>query len=227
MRKPDADSVAGRVRAAVTAGGVRAWTTDDFEGLPARSVALTLNRLKDADELVSIRKGLYWRGRKYSFGMSRPDSAEVTAALIGDGGFGWAGLSASNALGLSTQVPAIDTIAVTCRIRDVPGIHYVTRGSRKRGSLNTVEVSILEVLNDWTDVIDVNPDTAARELAAFMTSPEVDAGAVAVAATSESPAARDRLSVVLRLAGLSELARQVRGSALPETRDRALAGIAA
>lgn len=88
-------------------------------------------------------------------------------------------------------------------------------------------MSFLEVLNDWDSVIDVSPREAAGVLATAVRNGDVDAAKIAKAATGENGPTRDRLRAVLQLAGKADLAGKVKGSALPDTRHRALAGIAA
>jgi len=225
MRTPNSTSIAGKVRNAVVRGGIRAWSTTDFPDLPSRTVALTLNRLKDDAELVAVRKGLYWRGRKYAFGMSRPDSMAIVAALVGESGYGWAGRSAANALGLSTQVPTVDELAVPARIRDIPGVHFVRRESRRRDDLAPTDITVLEVLDAWKGVIDVEISEAVHRIVRLIQSGEADAKALVHAAPGENAGTRDRLAAILRLADRPDLARRVPGSALPQTRARALDGI--
>jgi hypothetical protein len=228
MRSKDPRSISGRVRAAVLSRGVRAWSTDDFPDMPARAVTAALARLKDEDDLVAIRHGLYWRGNRRSWGMTRPGPMELTQLLVGSKGVGWAGLSAANSLGLTTQVPAVETIAVPGPApRPIEGIKYVTRSNSARTMLGLSDVSFLEVLSDWDSVIDVSPWEAAGILASAIRNGDVDAAKIAKVAMGESGPTRDRLRVVFELAGKDGLAQRIRGSALPATRQRALAGLAA
>lgn len=223
-------SVAGHVASRVTRGGERAWSTADFPGLPATAVSAALRRLAKDGELRPVRHGLYWRGPKYRFGMGLPEPIVVAKALTGADGVGWAGLSASNVLGLTTQVPAVEMIAVpTPAPRPIQGVKFVARpGKRRRldAKLTPIEVAALEVLSDWTDVIDVSPADAVRSLAARVTDGSIRPDRVAKAAADEEGPTRDRLRKVLSVAGHNDLATGIRSSSTAAVTRRALAGVA-
>jgi hypothetical protein len=64
-----------------------------------------LAELTRRGELLHVRRGLYWRGRKTPLGMSPPSPEALAERLVGKHGVGPAGLSAAHRLRLSTQVP--------------------------------------------------------------------------------------------------------------------------
>jgi hypothetical protein len=75
---------------------------------------------------------------------------ELGLALAGPGG-GPAGVTAARALGLTTQVPAVEMYAVAGRPRSAPaGVRFVSRSVERRiHRLAPIEVALLEVLRDW------------------------------------------------------------------------------
>jgi hypothetical protein len=77
------------------------------------AVDVALHRLKESGELVPVRRGLYYKGRKTRLGTTRPDpirtAYEVARAAGYGSGVGPAGYTAARALGLTTQVPRRDS----------------------------------------------------------------------------------------------------------------------
>jgi len=222
------------VRSAVLAAGSgHFWGPRDFADLeaPFTAVDRALQRLKASGELVSVRRGLYYRGRQRPWGMSRPSAEEVIAAIAGRRGVGPAGLSAANDLGLTTQVPGTDLVAVVGSVpRDLPTVHFVDRRARlarRTASLQPREVAILEVLDAWDDVLEVSPAAAADRLAALLLDGSVKPARLVAGSLDEPPAGRERLRAVLTKAGLSDLAGKVARAATIGTRDHALAGLVA
>jgi hypothetical protein len=132
---------------------------DDFEGSD-RAVETALSRLAAAGELVRVRRGLYWRGGKTRFGMTRPSPLE-TALAVGGPGAGPAGVAAARMLGLTSQVPATVQVAVAGKVPDaLPGVRFCSRPfTRRERRLRPLEVAVLELLRDpdaaehsWRDV---------------------------------------------------------------------------
>lgn len=222
-------SIAGHVAARVRRGGERAWSVADFSGFTTTAVTAALHRLAKDGELRSVRHGLYWRGRTQPWGMSRPDPLQIAAAVTKVDGIGWAGLSASNVLGTTTQVPAVESIAIPAPPpRPVQGIRFMNRAAKSRRAaerLNPLEVAMLEVLGDWSDVIDVSPAVAVETLAGYVRNGQIRSRKVAAAAVDESGPTRDRLRAVLRSAGEIDVAHGIAGSSTPEVTARALAGV--
>lgn len=227
-------SAADLVRSAVRAAGSgRFWGPQDFADLavPLTAVDRALQRLKASGELVAVRRGLYYRGRARPWGMSRPSAEEVVAVIAGKRGVGPAGLSAANDLGLTTQVPGTDLVAVVGSVpRDFPTVHFVdrrARRARRTASLQPREVAVLEVLDAWDDVLEVSPAAAANLLAAVLLDGSVKPARLVAGALDEPPAGRERLRAVLTQAGLSDLAGKVARATANATRGRALAGLVA
>jgi hypothetical protein len=117
---------------------------------PRRAVESAFSRMAADGDLVHVRRGLYWKGPHTRLGMPRPRGSELGLALAGPGG-GPAGVTAARALGLTTQVPSVDTYAVAGRPRSAPvGVRFVSRSIERRiHHLAPIEVALLEVLRDW------------------------------------------------------------------------------
>ena len=211
------DSVAASVRAKIRRGGYdRFWSPRDFDALadPIR-IDRALSRLAGQGELRKVRRGLYWRGRASAFGMSRPSTTDTVAAVVGTRGVGPAGLSAANDLGLTTQMPALDIIAVPHRApRPIGSVHFVDRSGRPGRAVagpGSTEVALLEVLGDWDHVIEVDDATARHQLVELIRSGPVRLDRIARAAQDEPAAVRHRLKELLVAAGYDVVAAKIPG----------------
>jgi hypothetical protein len=140
-------STAQAVRELVEKAPVRSFfETTDFEG-SSRAIECELSRLAAGGELARTRKGLYWKGPKTRVGMPLPRPAETALKVAGLGG-GLAETSAVHALGLTTQVPSVDVVAVPGRVpKQVTGTRFVSRSIERRIlALTPFEVAVVEVL---------------------------------------------------------------------------------
>lgn len=148
-------STAGLVRERVDSTPSRGFlAVRDVPG-SRRAVETAFSRMAAEGLLVHVRRGLYWKGPRTRFGMPLPRTSELSLALAGPGG-GPAGVTAARALGLTTQVPAIDFYAVPGRIpTPPPGVKFVSRSIERRiHELTAMEVALLEVLRDWPGTVE-------------------------------------------------------------------------
>lgn len=156
-----------------------------------------LSRLAAAGELVRVRKGLYWHGKKTRFGMTRPTPLEVAVAIAGPGS-GPAGVAAASMLGLTTQVPGTVEVAAPGKVPEpLNGVRFRSRPySRQARKLRPIEVAVLELLRDpaaaessWSDV--------ERRIAELMATKKVRAQVLAQEAADEPhPKARERWAAI-------------------------------
>lgn len=223
---PKKRSTADAVRRRVERSRDRFWHAEDFEGSHT-AVLRELSRLAAEGRLRHIRKGLYWRGRETMLGMSGPTPTELVQELVGSAGVGPAEWSAALALGLSTQHPRQDVIAVPTRppslrlrveLRDRRG-----REGRARNKLNWWEVAMLEVLADWSRVIEVPRDEAVSTLVRWLNSEKVRPKKLADAARDEPAVVREGLRGLLARGGLKAELQRVPPAHTPSVRDQALA----
>jgi hypothetical protein len=205
--------VAPEVRRRVRRSHDRFWRPEHFEGSP-EAVAQALSRMTHAGELRRVRRGLYWRGAPTRLGMAPPPSGRVTAEVIGGPGIGPAGLSAALSLGLSTQVPRRETMAVPGRAPRNPGaVHIVSRaaGTRRRDErLRPLEIALLEVLRDWDSLVEVSPREAVDRIGHLLDTGAVRIERLVRASVTEPPRVRERLRRLLDALGRSPSASAVR-----------------
>ena len=221
-------SVAPEVRRRVLPSRDRFWRPEDFDGSPD-AVAQTLSRLVRAGELRRVRRGLYWRGTPTRLGMAPPPPDRLAGEVAGGPGTGPAGWSAALALGLSTQVPRRETIAVPGRAPRNPGaVHFASRAAstkRRDERLRPVEVALLEVLRDWDSLVEVPTEEAVHRIARLADTDEVRLDRLVRASATEPPRVRERLRRLLDALGRSTFAGAVRPARSESARhDHALAG---
>lgn len=221
-------SVAPEVRKRVLHSRDRFWRPEDFSGSPD-AVAKALSRMAHTGELRRVRRGLYWRGAPTRLGMAPPPSDRYVHEVIDSPGTGPAGWSAGLALGLSTQVPRRETIAVPGRApRDPGAVNFVSRAAstkRRDERLRPHEVALLEVLRDWNTFVEVPTGTAVERIAGLADSGALRLDRIVRASTTEPPRVRERLRHLLDAIGRSSDAASVRPARSHSVRgDLALAG---
>jgi hypothetical protein len=163
-RKPR-QSTAETMRERVNRGGARLWKYTDFETLPPAAVAKTFSRLAQEGLLERVAKGVYYHPEQTSFG---PSLLGATGAMGGTitAPVHPAGLSAANALGLSTQNPYRTEFATTAPGPPSALREFVVHTGRpaERKGLSVEEGAILEVLRERAKSSDLSPDQTAKRL---------------------------------------------------------------
>lgn len=206
-------SVAREVRTRVMRSRDRFWRPEEFGGSPD-AVAQALSRLVRAAELRRIRRGLYWRGAATRLGMAPPPPTRLANEVVPTFGTGPAGWSAGLALGLSTQVPRRETIAVPGRAPRSPGsVRFVSRAAsakRRDERLRPLEVALLEVLRDWTGLVEVPDGAAVARIARLANEGSVRLDRLVRASSTEPPRARERLRRLLVALGRPAEAKAIR-----------------
>jgi len=207
------DSVAARVRERVLASRNRFWRPEEFSDYSPNAVTRTLGRLARSGELRRVHRGLYWRGTPTPLGMAPPPASHLAKALAPSKGSGPAGLSAALLLGLSTQVPRREAIAVLVRAPEsTETLRFVSRAAatgRKSAALKPAEVALLEVLRDWDALVESPADEAKRRIADLMGSGDIRLDRVAKASSTEPAPVRERLRGLLGDIGKPELAAKI------------------
>jgi hypothetical protein len=226
--KDVATSTASGVTRKVKAAKNRFFTVEDFSGTRS-AVARTLSRLEHEGEIVRVRRGLYWRGVKTPLGMSFPRTGLVLKEVYGkNSGFGPARLDAARLLGLTTQVGAKPTFAVPYEIDGISArlVNRARRTGRARNRLNTSEIALLEVLNDWDEVVELPSDRAVERVISLLGS-TIRPGAVAAASATEPARVRERLRAMLSVAGCDSEAIDVAPAVKSSTRSDVMRAIPA
>lgn len=219
-------SVAREVRHRIMRSGERVWRVEDFDGSPS-AVNNELRRLVAQGELKRVRRGVYWRGKKSRFGMGRAPQGEALRKVIGNkeaiGATGW---HASNLLGLSTQVPPVEMLAVTHRRpKGLDGVKVVSRAARtgrRDARLTSIEVTLLEALEGWDRYVEAKSAIAMDRFVELLDRDDVRVERLVQASPTEPPVVRERLRAVLEHGGLAEIAQRVPAARDRRTRARAL-----
>lgn len=207
-------SIASVLREEVAAAPIGTWFTTRAlsERLgERRAIDLALSRTMKSGDLVRIRRGIYWKGEKTRFGTTTPDTfASAIGALRSSGitsGIGPTGWSASLALGLSTQIPALTHIAVPGRPPvAITGVKYHARSSRWRDELVSLEVATLEMLRDFPFLIEANWDTLVERLLELHREALIDLEKIASVAEKETHvAARERARELMEHLDIEQL----------------------
>lgn len=97
-------------------------------------------------DLVQVRKGLYYRGRRSRYGMTRPRIEEIVREVLGARGVGPAGYSAARAWEVTTQVPSVLEMSTLRSVHSISGVKQVLRRNLARVDLNEKEIALLEIL---------------------------------------------------------------------------------
>ena len=187
---------AATVRARIEKSGERFWRHVDFPDLPATAVTQALHRLERAGVVTHVRKGLYYRGRDTAFGPSIPARSDIAARYV-RAALQPAGLTASNALGLTTQNPARPEYATTSGRAPtaITGAVVHTRRPPSRARLSALEVAVLEVLRDRGRTSDLSPTETIRRLRKVLGEKD-RFDRVAAAAGEEPPRVRAMLGAL-------------------------------
>jgi hypothetical protein len=166
-------SAAQVVRQRVNRGGARFWKHSDFHDLPPSAVAKALSRLAQEGALQRVGKGVYYRSTPTSFGPSIPGASAVAAETL-TAPLHPAGLSAANALGLTTQNPrrpeyATGATGPPTALRNAV-VH--TGRSAHRATLSTEDGALLEILRERAESSDLSPEETANQLLRLLADEE-------------------------------------------------------
>lgn len=194
-RKPRR-SAAEVVRKRVARGGARYWKHADFESLPPSAVATTLSRLAREGELKRVGKGVYYRSTPTSFGMSMPGASAAAAQTL-RAPVHPAGLSAANALGLTTQNPMRAEYATPAPGPPAALRNAVVHTGRPsaREHLSAEEGAILEILRDRARSSDLSAEQTVGRLKRVLSDQDRYARLV-TAALTEPPRVRAMLGAL-------------------------------
>ena len=147
-----------RCRAGSRSAAVRGWVLalpgdtafrleDMPVGLRGDAPRVLYDMTREYVEIRRVFNGFYWRGRNPREGGTFPDYGHIAIAYGGPGS-GFAGASAVNRLGWSTQVPAKARVAIVGRAPETrhSSIVFVSRANAVRRELTWAEVTLLEAV---------------------------------------------------------------------------------
>ena len=126
-------------------------------GATRHAIEVVMSRLAAVDVVQSFGRGVYWKGDVGRGGMQAP-SAAALGIEIGGVGSGPCDVSAARFLGLTSQVPVAEHIAVPGRApAPLSGVVFHSRPySRAKHALRPAEVAVLEVLRIWPSGVEEN-----------------------------------------------------------------------
>lgn len=140
------------------------FTFADFADLPPAGVATALSRLNASGKIRKARKGVYYVPRKTVLGEVPVDPVALMRKIAPEKSY-LTGLAASNALGLTTQVPARTTLALEGkRPTRISGVEFSKRNGTDRKGLAPKEAALLEVLREIGHASDLAPAETADRL---------------------------------------------------------------
>jgi Family of unknown function (DUF6088) len=189
-RKTKRRSAADQVRSRVAGDGARYWKHGDFDGLPPAAVATELSRLARDGQLQRVGKGVYYRAVPTSFGLSVPGASAAAAETLRVPVHP-AGLTAANALGLTTQNPMRLEFATPAAKPPTALRNAIVHTGRpaSRSGLSADEGAVLEILRERARSSDLSPEDTIRHLKRAASREETYAR-LAWAAMSEPPRVR-------------------------------------
>jgi hypothetical protein len=179
--------------------GVPAGSFVHVDALPGSRAAASsaASRAHKRGELIPIRKGLYWKGTRTRYGMSRPPSEAAAVEILGKVGVGPTGHTAARALGLTTQLPATPALTIAGPVpSSVPGVRVSRRNNMRRRELSYTEIALLELLRgSWESVVEGGWDALVTATAAAAERGSLRLDRIASAVTGEhSPTVRDNFA---------------------------------
>lgn len=176
----------------------RLWTFGDFASLPTYAVAKTLSRLAHEGVIRRVRKGVYYRPKTTRFGATKPDLTEVFTDTLDHKDVDWkpTGLSVWNALGLTTQLPGVETFAVDRRVRVKAAGSVRVRIVRSVHSLSTEERAALDALRALRFVPDTTPKETIHRLVDLCREGRLSFSRMSRASVHEPPRVRALLGLI-------------------------------
>lgn len=144
-------------------------TYDEFKDLDNFSaVSSTLKRLQKTGIIERLSKGMYYRPKKTQYGTLPPTESEVLKALLKTKSKGHvSGITAFNALGLTTQVPNVVVIAGdnSPRFRTIGQLKIkFTKGD---GATNLKDTKILQILDAMQSIKKISGTNVTDAFAAL------------------------------------------------------------
>lgn len=182
------------------------WTYEDFTGLETGAVSKALSRLTKEGLLRRLRKGMYYRPKQTIIGESRVSSVALGAKLLSSGARP-TGITAAQALGLTNQVPAIPSFAISKNDAPVnlPGIRVTVRRPPIGERMNACEVAVLEVLRDRGETSELSKEETIYRLTQILRKRSVF-NRIAKSAINEPPRVRAILGALGQEASIQNTA---------------------
>lgn len=163
------------------------------------AVEHALSRLAASDApIVRAHKGLYFRGSESRFGKTRPRPVDVALEVSRDRGAGPAGWTALRALGVTTQVPSVDEIALLgAPPTGIAGVRFHVRRNPARLDLKLHEIATLEAVRAWPTHVGSDWGALRTAIGELVADGRIRPTRLRKAANSEPIRVRDKLDALL------------------------------
>ena len=200
------NSAAYAVRTMVMGSADKIWIYSDFAGLEAGAVSQALSRLTKEGIVRRLRKGVYYRPKQTVIGESRVSSVALSSKLLSTGARP-TGLTAAQALGLTSQVPAVQSFAISKSNSptNLPGVRVKVRRPVTGEEINIRAAAILELLRERGETSELSSEETIYRLVAMLRE-ESMFSKLAEVALNEPPRVRAILGALGQEAGLPESA---------------------
>ena len=163
------------------------------------AVEHALSRLAASDApIVRAHKGLYFRGNESRFGKTRPRPVDVALEVTRDRGSGPAGWTALRTLGVTTQVPSVDEIALLgAPPTGIDGVRFHVRRNPVRLGLTLHEIATLEAVRAWPTHVGGDWGDLRTAIGGLVADGRIRPTRLRKAANSEPSRVRDTLVTLL------------------------------
>jgi Family of unknown function (DUF6088) len=163
------------------------------------AVEHTLSRLAATDApIVRAHKGLYFRGTESRFGKTRPRPVDVALEVGRNRGAGPAGWTALRSLGLTTQVPSVDEIALLgAPPTGIEGVRFHVRRNPARLDLTLHEIATIEAVRSWPTHVGGDWSDLRAAIGGLVADGRVRSTRLRKAANAEPARVRDKLNTLL------------------------------
>lgn len=151
------------------------------------------SRAAQSGELVPVRRGLYFKAPATRYGAVKPRVEEIVREIFRSpgSGFGPAGYSAAQSLGLTTQVPAkFEASALRRADPPPPGVVLHVRRNLARAALNEKEIALLEVLRSPEHFVEGGMARLAQKVSELSSARALRPSAISRALAGETGAVR-------------------------------------
>lgn len=155
------------------------------------------SRLAKAGQIARIAKGLYWKAPKSRFGVVPPPRLEAALAIAADRAPGPSGPTAAAYLGLTTQIPAVQELAVIGReSTKFGGTVFRERVNPKRDGLNPAEIAVLEIARDRLRYCETGRNQTVARLRDLAERGAINLGQLKKAAAGEHRIVQDFVALI-------------------------------
>ena len=166
------------------------WSIDDFKKYSRTCVAKALSDLYKEQKIKRAKRGYYYRSTKTILGETTYNDYRLAITEIASKASFYApsGFYGFNALGFTTQVPYVMTIACNCKARNTKKIKYIYRQKPVGGG--AVERIVLDAIIDINTIPDTTPKKTIERIKFLIKHGKVNLSSLVKTAIHEKPRVR-------------------------------------